>query len=1071
MVYDSADDCFYWAAFSYNSYYGTFGGLVKIVLGTDEDGAYTVEETVLGEIEGSAEIAGLLKLEDRGGLEIPEVDEITALDIEEESVSLLVGGTADLTTIFTPWYATDIDVLWESADESVAMVDVTGTVTATGVGETVITATNPATGLSDTCTITVVDPQSVLNGYIITDNYYYQWATFYAGDLETYIVWTDEGFTDISAAEYYDGYIYAYDAVGSFYRIDESDYTMEKIGELDVDATIIDMAFDYSTGYMYALTQDAYLFIVDLMTGHVDTLDYWTWLTDDYYGSPVGLAVSTDGTIYYVTDTSFLCTYDLETFTYTQIGLTGVTAYTYLQSMTYDHDTDELYWAAMDGLYYMDMATGSALNLGVLDSTSMSEIIGLYTVPSEENLPELDYVAVESADVTSESVTLLEGMTTTAPVDIRPYNATDRTITWTIEDESIASVDGTQITGLKAGTTTAVGTVENGEYSFTLAINVLESAGALNAYILYDQSTANGYFWGTFNDYDLSSGEALATPDEYTVYAGEYYDGMIYAYGMNEDTWDYEVMVIDAETFEVVTSYVDGVDYDYPAFFEMAFDYSTGTLYAVGQAGGVNSSDNSYLYMIDTATGACYTVGQASANLYTLACSEDGIMYAIDADGYLYTVDKSTAELTYIGYTGYPANQYQSMAFDYDTGNLYWAQCGYDSWSWTYTMEFLIVNTEDASVTKLGTLGAAGCQAVALYSVPDKDMTIGDYEATGVLLDSTALVLNATETAQLSATLAPVSVQAAGATFTWSSSDEDVATVDENGLVTAVAAGTATITVSAVTAGGTVSGTCKVTVLSENAAIYAMYSSGFDIFSVYDPTDMKDYVYYSDSDDMADVYMEFSAYNSDSKTFYSVDYDGYVWSYQYTAEDGITNVSRSESDVYTTLAYLGELQLIDLTVNAFNGGLYAMVAYYAYDEEYEYYYLQYGIMEIAPATAEVSEAGVVSQSISSPVGFTFTAEDYIVVYDYAYDYIYGQALSTDPYEAVSGLFWASATFMCGSDKMALCYSETLDSVLLYGYNWNSGCYELCEYSISTGSFSIIGETWYDSGTFDVIFVE
>lgn len=80
---------------------------------------------------------------------------------------------------------------------------------------------------------------------------------------------------------------------------------------------------------------------------------------------------------------------------------------------------------------------------------------------------------------------------------------------------------------------------------------------------------------------------------------------------------------------------------------------------------------------------------------------------------------------------------------------------------------------------------------------------------TGVTLDKETLELTVGEgTAQLVATIAPE-----GATDTrlvWLSSDEKVATVDENGVVTPVGEGSATITV--VTVDGNFSDTCAVTV-------------------------------------------------------------------------------------------------------------------------------------------------------------------------------------------------------------------------------------------------------------------
>jgi len=72
---------------------------------------------------------------------------------------------------------------------------------------------------------------------------------------------------------------------------------------------------------------------------------------------------------------------------------------------------------------------------------------------------------------------------------------------------------------------------------------------------------------------------------------------------------------------------------------------------------------------------------------------------------------------------------------------------------------------------------------------------------TSVTLDKTELTFAAAgETAQLTAEVKKAD------TLTWSSSDESVATVDANGVVTAVAPGTATITAAA----GEISATCTV---------------------------------------------------------------------------------------------------------------------------------------------------------------------------------------------------------------------------------------------------------------------
>lgn len=80
--------------------------------------------------------------------------------------------------------------------------------------------------------------------------------------------------------------------------------------------------------------------------------------------------------------------------------------------------------------------------------------------------------------------------------------------------------------------------------------------------------------------------------------------------------------------------------------------------------------------------------------------------------------------------------------------------------------------------------------------------------AESVTLDKTEATLNDGETLELKATVAPENVT--DKTVTWKSSDESVATVDANGKVTAVDAGTATIT--ATSGDGAAFAECAITV-------------------------------------------------------------------------------------------------------------------------------------------------------------------------------------------------------------------------------------------------------------------
>lgn len=96
-------------------------------------------------------------------------------------------------------------------------------------------------------------------------------------------------------------------------------------------------------------------------------------------------------------------------------------------------------------------------------------------------------------------------------------------------------------------------------------------------------------------------------------------------------------------------------------------------------------------------------------------------------------------------------------------------------------------------------------------------LTIKPVPVTGVTLDKTELALFTGEGEILTATVEPAN--ATNKTVTWESSNPDVATVDENGVVTAVAEGEATITVT--TTDGGKQATCQVKVTQSTYSISA----------------------------------------------------------------------------------------------------------------------------------------------------------------------------------------------------------------------------------------------------------
>ncbi|MGN1166281.1 MAG: leucine-rich repeat protein, partial [Lachnospiraceae bacterium] len=127
--------------------------------------------------------------------------------------------------------------------------------------------------------------------------------------------------------------------------------------------------------------------------------------------------------------------------------------------------------------------------------------------------------------------------------------------------------------------------------------------------------------------------------------------------------------------------------------------------------------------------------------------------------------------------------------------------------------------TWKSSDTSVATVTDAGVVTAVATGTATIKVTVGSVSAsckvtviqpvTGISLNKTSLSLEALDTYQLKATVSPTT--AADKTVTWTSSEPNVATVDESGLVTALSKGTTKVTVKANDGSG-VSKTCNVTV-------------------------------------------------------------------------------------------------------------------------------------------------------------------------------------------------------------------------------------------------------------------
>lgn len=175
---------------------------------------------------------------------------------------------------------------------------------------------------------------------------------------------------------------------------------------------------------------------------------------------------------------------------------------------------------------------------------------------------------------------------------------------------------------------------------------------------------------------------------------------------------------------------------------------------------------------------------------------------------------------------------------------------------WTSSNEKVATVDANGNITALA-VGTTKILATAGTVSAECTVTVEAVKVTEVKLDKTAVSLKAGETAQLTATVLPDN--AADKTVTWTSSSEKVATV-VNGKITAVAAGTATITA---TAGGK-SATCTVTVTkaAQNIKDTKKYPSIPKDYAKIDPA-----VTTVNSDGTKNMLIMFSISEDDAKNF------------------------------------------------------------------------------------------------------------------------------------------------------------------------------------------------------------
>ncbi len=705
-----------------------------------------------GEFEATCEVT--VSIADEGDGDIS----VTTITLDKTGVTLTeIGATASLTATVTPSDATNKSVTWESSNRSVATVSDAGVVTAVADGTAVITVTTADGGYKATCEVTVKIPVAV---------------------------------TGVT--------------------LNKEKATLTKAGQtVELTATIApgnadnqNVTWTTTNGSVAVVSGNG---VVTAVSNGTATITVAT--EDGSYTATceVTVAIPVNATDVTLDKTSVTLTTKGQT---TALAATVAPSNAANKNVTWESSDTSVATVSADGVVTAVSNGTATITVTTVDGSHKSTCTVIVAIP----------VAVKGISLNKTSVTFNSaGQALGLEATVTPSNADNKNIVWTTSNGSVAVVSSSGVvTAVGNGTAIITVTTEDGSYTaeceVTVAIPVsvngvrldktsatLTAAGQTTTLTATVSPSAAGNKSVTWE----SSNESVATVVDGVVTAVSNGTAVI-----TVTTKDGGYNAVCVVTVAIPVS-VTGV----------RLDKTSATLTAAGETitltATVNpaNANNSTVYWSTSngsvavvSNGVVTAVGNGTATI--TVTTEDGnktatceVTVAIPVKAAGIILDKTSATLTAIGATTtVTATVTPSNATD-------------KSVRWISTNES-VATVADGVVTAVGE-GTAVIVATTVdggYTANFKVTVSIAPEAvavTGVTLDKTSVSFTeAGKTETLTATVTPANAD--NKAVTWTSSDSAVATVSDAGVVTAVANGTATITVT--TADGGYTATCTVTV-------------------------------------------------------------------------------------------------------------------------------------------------------------------------------------------------------------------------------------------------------------------
>ncbi len=406
--------------------------------------------------------------------------------------------------------------------------------------------------------------------------------------------------------------------------------------------------------------------------------------------------------------------------------------------------------------------------------------------------------------------------TVTLTATISPNNATNKAVTWSTSDETIATVSNGTVTALKAGTVTITAISHDGGVSASCTITITDTTPVVTSVTLNTSvvtvdiskinqfqltATVNGDNFPPASVTWLSSNDSVATVSDSGLITGVASGIVTITATSTYNTTKKAictVKVIDSRnSVDVLTKATTGVSSSYTSWSEK--QDSSDAVYAGLTSGGYES-----IQMRTDIVGSDYSG--------VVSTSSAGTLSKVEIEWNSKTTDGRKVQI------------YGSVAAYTSANDLYDTS---KKGTLLGELTFNKTGTSDTTLVVEGKYNYVGIrsQTGAVYLSSITITWDGDAEyiaPTGVSLNKSSILLAANGTETLVPTIAPT--DATYKDVTWSSDDETIATVDNNGVVTGINAGTTNIVVE--TQDGHLTASCTVTVKSNPQIKRNNYATG-----------------------------------------------------------------------------------------------------------------------------------------------------------------------------------------------------------------------------------------------------